>query len=357
MTAFRNGTTKSSSAISRGGVRPNRRKFRRRRVRPFHYPSPYARLVIGDRGKRALGFGQRTGRAGHKQASTSGCFETKAQLHVIPYAYRCRRRSTAFRQEADCRGTGTYGIDAVVTMRLRSVRAFLLSFVAMLAGADSRALPHSEAPTRVAWLWDNAAVPSWSDTEVAVVLQHIHLRGDEVLIRPRMRAPTLPPTARVTPVLHVEISSLRPPRNIEQRRDDIILAMQRAAQLSTSGWVQLDMEARPSQREFYVVLVRDIRAALPKDVSLSVTALAWWCRSDRWVNELAADEVVPMFFRMGRDSAALRKLIATEPQRLSPRCARGAAGFSSQEPFDVVTVERYRRTYWFDNRRWREPMP
>lgn len=242
-------------------------------------------------------------------------------------------------------------------MRSHSVRAFLLGVAAVLAAADSRALAQSEGHVRVAWLWDNASVPAWSNAEVAVVLQHVLLRGDEVLIRPRMRAPTLPPTARVTPVVHVEVSSLRPPRNIEERREDIVIAMRRAAQVSTSGVVQLDMEVRPSQREFYAGLVRDIRAALPQDIKLSVTALAWWCRSDRWVNGLAADEVVPMFFRMGRDSAALRKLVATAPQRLNPRCARDAAGFSSQEPFDDATVERYRRTYWFDNRRWRAPTP
>ena len=218
-------------------------------------------------------------------------------------------------------------------------------------------MPQSEGHARVAWLWDNASPPAWSNTEVAVVLQHIHLRGDDLLIRPRMRAPTLLPTTRVTPVVHVEISSLRPPRNIEQRREDIVFAMQRAAQASTSGVVQLDMEARPSQREFYIALVHDIRAALPQEIKLSVTVLAWWCRSDQWMSQLAADEVVPMFFRMGRDADALRKLVATTPQRLNPRCAHGAAGFSSQEQFDDVTVQRYRRTYWFDNRRWRVPVP
>ena len=63
------------------------------------------------------------------------------------------------------------------------------------------------------------------------------------------------------------------------------------------------MEARPSQRETYLRLVKQIRTTLPTDVRLSVTALAWWCRSDAWMDTLAADEVVPMYFRMGRDAA------------------------------------------------------
>jgi len=127
----------------------------------------------------------------------------------------------------------------------------------------------------------------------------------------------------------------------------------RAARRSTSGWVQLDLEAHPSQRAFYRRLVRDVRTALPASTRLSVTALAWWCRSSDWLDGLAADEVVPMFFRMGRDGQALRGLLVNDPDHLQARCRGEAAGFSLQEPFAAATTARFRRTYWFDNRHWR----
>jgi hypothetical protein len=127
-----------------------------------------------------------------------------------------------------------------------------------------------------------------------------------------------------------------------------------AARASTSGWVQLDLEARPSQRDDYRALVARLRARLPAATRLSVTALAWWCRAPAWLDGLAADEVVPMFFRMGRDNQALRTIVADSPQTLHPLCRAASAGFSRQEPFAAAVVARYRHVYWFDEKGWRD---
>jgi hypothetical protein len=130
--------------------------------------------------------------------------------------------------------------------------------------------------------------------------------------------------------------------------------MHSAARASTSGWVQLDLEARPSQRADYRDLVHRIRTALPGDMRLSVTALGWWCRAPAWLDGLEADDVVPMFFRMGRDNRALRGIVAARPELLHPLCRAGSAGFSRQEAFPPAVAARYRRTFWFDEKGWRE---
>lgn len=218
----------------------------------------------------------------------------------------------------------------------------------MIAGA---AVP--SRPTRtIAWLWDGATQPAWSADEVAVVVGHYLLQGDQLKFRPRMHAPLLSAGTRITPVVHVELGLARPPTDLSRHKQVLVDAVVNAGRTSTSGRVQLDMEARPSQREFYLELVKDIRRVLPADTKLSVTALAWWCRSNVWMGDLAADEVVPMYFRMGRDSAELRYTLETSPARLHPRCTSDAAGFSAQEPFDEAVTYRYARAYWFDNRRW-----
>lgn len=209
------------------------------------------------------------------------------------------------------------------------------------------------AAERVAWLWDGPAMPAWSQAHVAVVVQHVLLRGSEILVRPRPQAPRLAEGTRVTPVVHVEFSGVQAPVLGQRQREVIVQAVRRAADHSSSGWVQLDLEARPSQRAFYVATLRELRAVLPAQVKLSVTALAWWCRSPDWLDELPVDEVVPMFFRMGRDGAVLRRLLVNEPQQLHRKCREGAAGFSMQEPVDAATSQRYARSYWFDDRRWR----
>ena len=206
---------------------------------------------------------------------------------------------------------------------------------------------------QIAWLWDEARLPAWSAPEAAVLQRHILLSGNRILTRPRMRQAALARYSLVTPVVHVEISTVNPPHDMEASRMAIVGAMRQAAGLSTSGRVQLDMEARPSQREFYRSLVAELRATLPASIKLSVTALAWWCRAPQWLDGLEADEVVPMFFRMGKDSTAMREILASSPGKLHARCRDGSAGFSPQEAVPTEVSARYARTYWFDYRAWK----
>jgi hypothetical protein len=206
----------------------------------------------------------------------------------------------------------------------------------------------------IAWLWKDASVPAFSRAAVAVVDRHIWLAGDKVLVRPGARPHALARGTAVIPVVHVEIDPLRPPASLRAAGPIVLDAMRSAGRATTAGWVQLDLEARPSQRLEYRELVRKIRTALPPDVKLSVTALAWWCRSGAWLDGLAADEVVPMFFRMGRDNAKLAGIVARDPSALHPLCRAGSAGFSRQEPFPRGVTSRYRRTYWFDETGWKD---
>ena len=230
---------------------------------------------------------------------------------------------------------------------------------ALLAHCRKNRLPLPSLPPEpptgaIAWLWRDAPVPAFSRTFVAVVDRHIWLAGDKVLVRPGARPQRLPRATRVIPVVHVEIDPLHPPVGLASARATVLAAMHSAARASTSGWVQLDLEARPSQRADYRDLVHRIRAALPGDMRLSVTALGWWCRAPAWLDGLEADEVVPMFFRMGRDNRALRDIVATRPDVLHPLCRAGSAGFSRQEGFPPAVAARYRRTFWFDEKGWRD---
>lgn len=214
--------------------------------------------------------------------------------------------------------------------------------------------PADPAHDAIAWMWKDAPVPAFSRAAVAVVDRHIWLIGDKVLLRPGARPRTLARGTRVIPVVHVEIDVRHPPDGLRAATAVVQGAMQSAARASNSGWVQLDLEARPSQRADYRELVRGVRAALPANMKLSVTALGWWCRSGAWLDGLAADEVVPMFFRMGRDSAAMRTVVASAPATLHPLCRKGSAGFSRQEGFSPDVAARYRRTYWFDETAWKD---
>lgn len=234
-------------------------------------------------------------------------------------------------------------------------RRFIMICVAtgLMSGTVVGAQESRRNIEQIAWLWDKSALPGWSQQHAAVLVEHIHLTGDDVRSRPRLDGAPLLTFTRVTPVVHVEVSTVRPPVGIERSRARILKSMHRAADLSTSGWVQLDMEVRPSQRFFYHSLVRDIKADLPPTVQLSVTALAWWCRSPAWIDELAADEVVPMVFRMGKDAESLRRIWSTTPGKLHPRCRHGAVGQAMQEPLSEAASGRYSKIYSFDAKHWR----
>ena len=235
---------------------------------------------------------------------------------------------------------------------VRRLAALVLALLALPARAAAAPAWPGGA---VAWMWDGARVPSPLPAEIAPVVDQVLFRGTQVLVRPGHPPRGLPASVRVTPVVHVEMSIVRPPVGIDAHEAVIVDALVRAAARSSSGWVQLDLEAHPSQRAFWRRLVRDARAALPASTRLSVTALAWWCRSDAWLDDLPADEVVPMFFRMGRDDAAMRAALVDAPARLHARCRDEAVGLSLQEPVPAATSARFGRTYWFDNHHWRSP--
>ena len=55
-----------------------------------------------------------------------------------------------------------------------------------------------------------------------------------------------------------------------------------------------------------------------------------------------------------RDNRALRGIVATHPALLHPLCRAGSAGFSRQEVFPPAVAARYRRTFWFDEKAWRD---
>jgi hypothetical protein len=112
--------------------------------------------------------------------------------------------------------------------------------------------------------------------------------------------------------------------------------------------VQLDFDARASEREFYRALAREVRAAVEPGIGLSITALASWCAGDDWLAGLPVDEAVPMLFQMGPEHGPYRA-IAQSRAAAAPAC-RGAVGVSLAEP--LTTRGAGRRIYVFNPQPW-----
>ncbi len=92
--------------------------------------------------------------------------------------------------------------------------------------------------------------------------------------------------------------------------------------------LQIDFDAGVSERAAYRALLTALRAGLPPGLSLTATGLASWCLDDAWVTDLPVDAVIPQFFRMGPEGAAIRGRGATTPP---PICAAGT-GVATDEP-------------------------
>jgi len=112
--------------------------------------------------------------------------------------------------------------------------------------------------------------------------------------------------------------------------------------------VQIDFDARASQREFYRRMLAELRRKLPPEVPISITALASWCAFDHWISSLPVDEAVPMFFRMGDEPRSSSYDQHGYPLR-EPLC-EGRQGISTDEP-GWLTRDAV-RIYVFHPHRW-----
>ena len=192
--------------------------------------------------------------------------------------------------------------------------------------------PRQNHPTEFWWYWDRPAsrLPAPAPgVGAAVVVTHVYLSGRRASRVPRRSALSLPQGVVTVPVVHVEVDPAVPFAGTDEQMrylgDSVIEAARRGAPFL----VQLDFEARKSQREFWRATVRSIKANLPAGVQLSVTALASWCHEDRWLADLPVDEIVPMYFRLGQARA---NYVARSAAGVGePRCAL-AHGVADDEP-------------------------
>jgi hypothetical protein len=187
---------------------------------------------------------------------------------------------------------------------------------------------------------------------MAVLTDTLFFFGERIEVRHRLKSLLASPQTKITPTVHVQLDTSHPSRLNNRHVVAISKAMAEAATRSTSSWVQLDFEARDSQQDFYVALVKSLRAQLPDKVKLSVTIRAGWCDKPDLLEQIAADEIVPMFFRMGDLSGEYRARLVSTPESFSKRCQTEAIGSAVQEALPSAVTARYARRYWFNYRNW-----
>ncbi len=236
---------------------------------------------------------------------------------------------------------------ASITLGITKARSFFSQRALAVTAAR-------ELPPVILWAWERPTELRFIDpkeTAVAFLARTIRLRSSQVNVRPRLQPLNLPEGARVIAVARIESDPRKTPLLSDQQRNELTGAISEMALLPNVLSIQIDFDATQSERAFYRDVIFEVRRRLPKNVGLSITALASWCSDDDWISDLPIDEAVPMLFRMGPDRRQIRNRLASGEEFPAGPC-RSSYGISTDEP--VPGLSSVKRLYVFNPDAWTE---
>jgi len=133
-----------------------------------------------------------------------------------------------------------------------------LALAALLVGS----VQAEPLPAEWWWYWDRPAsqlpVPR-PGVGAAVLTRHVYFSGGRVITVARRSALTLPPGIVSIPLIHVEVDPAQPFAGTDEQRNGLRDVVVAEALARRSPLIQLDFEARQSQRPFWKAAVQAIR--------------------------------------------------------------------------------------------------
>ncbi|HYX30056.1 MAG TPA: hypothetical protein VE863_16060 [Pyrinomonadaceae bacterium] len=237
------------------------------------------------------------------------------------------------------------------------IGATVLITVASCHRQTRNRLDEIQFPRIVIWAWERPEDLSFIDSHkygIAFLAQTLTLKNDDVVSNPRHQPLEVPPDTKMMAVTRIEsqkVTGQKPALSASQR-EKLVKLIRQTLERGRVTAIQVDFDALVSERDFYRALLQDLRAQLPDNVPLSMTALASFCIGDRWLNDLPVDDAVPMIFRMGADDRSVRNMLANGNDFGEPLCRR-SYGIALDEPLQIKFDES-RRVYVFNNHAWRK---
>ncbi|HKD08495.1 MAG TPA: hypothetical protein VKB79_21520 [Bryobacteraceae bacterium] len=201
--------------------------------------------------------------------------------------------------------------------------------------------PRIPGPKVILWAWERSEdlrVIDPDTTGIAYLAATVRLQPDgSFMVRPRLQPLYAPPRAWRTAVVRIET----PARHVFPDASLLSETIAKIAANSRVTALQIDYDARASERPFYRSLLRGLRAASP--IPFGITALASWCDSDAWFAGDPIAEAIPMFFRMGPNESKDMKVRAA--------ACRASVGLSTDETWPSH-LSPGARVYVFSPRAW-----
>lgn len=210
----------------------------------------------------------------------------------------------------------------------------------------------SRFPKIVLWAWERPEDLRFinpEDTGVAFLSRTFHLRGEDAICYPRFQPLRVPSGTFLMAVIRIESHRFQPPELSYRQRAKIAEEIAGIAKKPGVFAIQIDFDAKVSERDFYRDLLFDIRRQLPDSMPLSITALASWCIYDNWLSDLPVDEAVPMLFRMGADKKYILQYLESGGD-FRPSLCKGSLGISTDEV--CPNFPPGRRIYIFHPGKW-----
>ena len=220
--------------------------------------------------------------------------------------------------------------------------------------------PHAQAtraslaalPPTMLWAWERPERLDRIDadrTGIAFLVRTLYLRGDEVIVRPRLQLLDIPQRAALMAVVRIESDPRENPTLSRIQTERSVVAIAEMARLDDVRAVQIDFDAVRSERDFYRDLLGSLRQTLGRTTPISITALASWCIHDEWLDRLPIDEAVPMLFRMGVGHREVVNHLKTHMRFRAAAC-QDSIGISTDEP--LPRLPPHQRTYVFNPKSW-----
>lgn len=217
----------------------------------------------------------------------------------------------------------------------------LVASLALLGATAGHSSPTYSAPASQLTLWawerpEDLRFLAGRPIRVAFLERTLILRSGRIDVRLRHQPLRVAPETRLVAVVRVETIGLAP---AQDRAAEVASEIVQSAGLPRVDTLQIDFDARQSDRPFYAALLREVRTRLPPTTRLSMTALASWCADDAWIDTGAVDEIVPMLFQMGGDARHVVTQLREDGHWTVPACD-GALGLATNEPWPGLPLTR-----------------
>ena len=146
-------------------------------------------------------------------------------------------------------------------------RLFLLiaaAVLSVLSFSHSTSSPRAATPRIVLWAWErpeDLRFLAGRNPEVAFLDRTVTLRSGQLSVQRRHQPLRLAPDTVLTSVVRIETNGVSPSVD---RASGVAREIADSAVLPRVGTVQIDFDARGSDRPFYAALLRETRARLPR---------------------------------------------------------------------------------------------